>query len=517
MSALPITDCLRDMAFRYPPSPPLSNAQIEVMYDALILQHPVLPTSQPLLSDFLEDICKLLPAENAAKIRTVFEKQLTTGKGNRDIAPLLDRLCQQLEPIGAGPLIRRYSLRAESEIMSMATAIQKSLDEAGQSLRVMFIATKPYFQVLREAQALQDQGVACGLLCLDHIPAAMRPGFDAAFTSVSDGIRNPTVLTEIISHLAVDVFHVQCWMWSYYLARATIERKRRAKVVCEVYDFTSVYAPRDILAQNWPREVVDTDLAMEQYLCLNADAVIHRYHPDIDDELRERHGGLTRTFHAQPWPAADVTPRNPAKLSDRDGILRMVYAGGILEKEGCPAELFPIRTMPRTFRCFLEQGFHIDLLHDPHRPLATSDGAAEYIALAEEFPGFRLVDGVPPDRLPEALSVYDFGIVVTHIDRDILQVGPGLMRGAVGTKVFAYIEAGIPSVVCKEYEYTAWLVEHHGLGIALETAELETAGPRLHALDRKAIAARILEFNEAHNMSQEITKLVSLYCEITGN
>lgn len=517
MSALPITDCLRDMAFRYPPSSPLTPAQVEVMYDALIARHPVLPISRRLLSDFLEDICKLLPAESAVKIRAVFDKHLTIGKGNQDIAPLLDRLCQQLEPIGAGPLIHRYSLRAQSEIMSLATGIQASLDQGRQSLRVVFIATKPYFQVLREAQALQDQGITCALLCLDHIPAAMRPGFDAAFVSVTDGIRNPTVLTEMISHLNVDIFHVQCWMWSYYLARATIERKRKAKVVCEVYDFTSVYAPRNVLAQNWPREVVDTDLAMEKYLCLNADAVIHRYHPDIDDELRERHGGLTRTFHAQPWPAADVTPRNPAKLSDRDGILRMVYAGGILEKEGCPAELFPIRTMPRTFRCFLEQGFHIDLLHDPHRPLATSDGAAEYLALAEEFPGFRLIDGVPPDKLPEALSVYDFGIVVTHIDRDILQVGPGLMRGAVGTKVFAYIEAGIPSVVCREYEYTAWLVEHHGLGIALETAELETAGTRLRALDRKEIAASILTFNETHNMSREIPKLVSLYKEITAD
>ena len=36
--------------------------------------------------------------------------------------------------------------------------------------------------------------------------------------------------------------------------------RSKTKVVCEVYDFTSVYAPRDILAQNWSREIVDTDI-----------------------------------------------------------------------------------------------------------------------------------------------------------------------------------------------------------------------------------------------------------------
>jgi hypothetical protein len=504
------------MAFRYPPSPPLTADEVEMMYRALVAEHRILPVNQGIIDGFVEEICSLLPPDNAAKIRSVFDKHQQTSKGKLDVAPLMDRVCNQLEPAGAGPVIRRHAIRAKTEVFRIAQEMQQALAGAESGIRVVFIATKPYFQVLREARALRENGVSCGLLCLDPIAPAMRSGFEDAFDSIIDGVRNPTVMAELVANLDVEIFHVQCWMWSYYLARLTIERKRKARVVCEVYDFTSVYAPRDILVRNWQREIVDTDIAMEQYLCTRSDAVVHRYHPDIDDELRERHGGLVRTLYTQPWPLPGVTPVNPPKLSDEDGILRMVYAGGVLEHDATPPELFPIRTMPRTFRSFLEQGFHIDLLHDPHRPIDATEGTRVYRELAEEFPGFRILDGVPPDRLPETLSAYDFGVVVTHIDRDVLKVGPGLMRGAVGTKLFGYIEAGIPSIVCKEYEYTAWFVENFGLGVALATEELESCGDKLRALDRKQIAENILAFNRDHNMSAEIAGLLDLYRDLLG-
>lgn len=503
------------MVLRLPPSPPLTEAEIETMYRELVGNHRILPAGKAIISGFVDEVCSYLEPAAAEKIRGVFDRHLAGEKGHMDLAPMVDRLCEQIAPAGFEPVIRKHALKAQAEIHRMAGTVQSALDTIGADARIVFIATKPYFQVLREAAVLRRNGFACALICLDRIPEPMRPAFDEAFDHILDDIRNPGVLARLLEALEVEILHVQCWMWSYYLARIAIERKKNARVVCEIYDFTSVYAPRDVLARNWPREMVDTDLAMERFLCTRADAVTHRYHPVIDDELRERHGGLVRTLYMQPWPARVVDPAPGGKLSGKDGILRMVYAGGIMpDMPDTPPELFTPRSMPRTFRALLDQGFHIDLLHDPHRPVARQKGIDEYRQLAAEYPGFRLLDGVSPDRLPETLSTYDFGLVLTHIDRDVLQVGPGLLRGAIGTKVFSYVEAGIPSIVCKEYAYTAEIVETHELGLALMTDEIETCGDRIRAFDRAACEAAIRRFGAEHSMEREIVKLIDLYREI---
>lgn len=488
------------------------------MYRELVGNHRILPAGKAVIRDFVDEVCSHLEPPAAAKIRDVFNRHLAGEKGQLDLAPMLDRFCDQIAPAGFEPLIRKHAVKADTEIRRNAADMQAALDDQGKEARILFIATKPYFQVLREAAVLRQNGFACALVCLDQIPEAMRPGFEEAFTHIQDDVRNPGVLARLLECIEVEILHVQCWMWSYYLARIAIERKKSARVVCEIYDFTSVYAPRDVLARNWAREIVDTDLAMEKYLCTQADAVTHRYHPVIDDELRERHGGLVRTLYMQPWPARIVDAAPDAKLSAQDGILRMVYAGGIVpDTPDTPPELFTPRTMPRTFRALLDQGFHIDLLHDPHRPIAKQKGIDEYRELAAQYPGFRLMDGVSPDRLPEVLATYDFGLVLVHVDRDVLQVGPGLLRGAIGTKVFSYVEAGIPSIVCKEYEYTAEIVETYNLGLALMTDEIETAGERIRSFDRGTCELSIRRFAAEHSMDREIGKLVDLYRELLGN
>ena len=124
------------------------------------------------------------------------------------------------------------------------------------------------------------------------------------------------------------------------------------------------------------------------------------------------------------------------------------------------------------------------------------------------------MDGVPPNKLSESLKNFDFGISLAAVDRDALDVRPLHFRTAVGTKIFAYLEAGLPIIVNKENEYIAHIVESNGLGFAVNTSEFGEISDRITAFDYAECIRNIKEYNKVHSMDQEIIRVTDLYASL---
>ncbi|NYZ16574.1 hypothetical protein HL658_28860 [Azospirillum sp. RWY-5-1] len=388
------------------------------------------------------------------------------------------------------------------------------MNAGGPGPAVLFVASIPYFMILREAIHLRRNGFRVFLLSLHEPEPAVRSLFRAHFDGMAHAGGNLFVLRGILRASAPAVFHVQCWMWHYHLARMAIEARRDAKVVCEFYDVTSVYAERDFLCMNWTNREVDFDLHMEDHILHNADGVITRFPEATMRAWERRFGAMPPWITMQTWPCPDFMDDGGPKLSEQDGALHLVYAGGIVPGTLEPM-LFPEVTMPDAFRRLLRQGIRIDLLHDPNRRINPDDPVYQpYIRLQREFAGFRIIDGAPPDRVASRLKLYDFGMLLMNFDLGSVQIREEQRTGVMATKLYTYLEAHIPFVVNAEYTAMARFAEEHGIGIAVSTDQLDRLEGILRAADRDRLNANIRTFNDRFGMPRRIHDLIGFYQRI---
>ena len=79
--------------------------------------------------------------------------------------------------------------------------------------RIVFVARKPYYQILREARHLRRLGYHVTLVTLTPLPEAVRPAFSQAFEQIlhlSAGPDEQRELLALLRRLDPDILHVQC-------------------------------------------------------------------------------------------------------------------------------------------------------------------------------------------------------------------------------------------------------------------------------------------------------------------
>lgn len=373
---------------------------------------------------------------------------------------------------------------------------------------VVFVARNCFNLLQREALYLKKHGYNTFLINLNRLNDELRPAFQNSFDIVFDGISYYPALGKLLDQIDPDYYHVQCWMWEYLLARFISENKKSAYLICEFYDITSVYAQQDVQKRVFWDQRVDLDFAMERYIFQHADGVVHRFPSPLIDKLTRHHGGNAPHIEMHQYVCPEyATYGKGSEVTAR----RLVYIGGFIPRTAeHPPELFPEWGHAEAWRSLLEQGFEIDLYSSMFRGY-NEPGLDAVRALAQEFPTFRLRPGIAQDRLSQTLSQYDFGLILADMSRETSWCNSDQFDYAVGTKLFSYLEAGLPVIVNAEYTYMTDILESHGLGFGLHSRDLSQAKERIQSFDNPRARQRIIEFNDAHGMDTEIERLISLY------
>lgn len=378
--------------------------------------------------------------------------------------------------------------------------------------RVVFIARRPFFQILREAYYLRKNGWRTFLIHMDMGGSDIQTGFEAVL--VVPG--HLWLLDTLIKRLDAEVFHVQCLFMDNIMGVSVVRAERRGACVCEFYDVTSVFAPRDALCIKWNPRIVDMELLLEKTVCREADAVITRFPAPVHEELRRRHGGLTRIIEFQPYPCPEFICYSDDKLSEKDGAVRLVYAGMFVPKDkDYPKELFPERNQCETFRRLMAQGLRLDVFCASQQAFEVNEGTfADYHKLAEEDPHFRLLASAPPDVLAQAMAPYDFAINLFDLGLEESLNRDSHIKNVTSAKIFSYLEAGLPVIVTAEYEYMARIIEDNKLGFAVTGDEIDSVAELIKTFDYKSCVESIKSFNEEFGMDKQIKRITALYEEI---
>ncbi|MGB0670893.1 MAG: hypothetical protein ACPGNT_05310, partial [Rhodospirillales bacterium] len=315
---------------------------------------------------FVQEVAAALDPERARHMLGNFTRFLSTSPSAGQVWQAAERISQLVAREGGAALVQGYNQAITAQETEPFIAAVNSHGAGGKC--VVFVARVAYYMVLREALHLREQGFSTYLISVEAIGDHIRDLAEQAFDGTIHTRGSYGQLADLVQRIDPMVFHVQCWMWTYGMARLVLESRKTAAVVCEFYDISSAFAPRDALLSNWPQETIDLDLAIERYLMHEADGIIYRFAPWVLDELKDRHGAIPEALRMQSYPSRGSLQYCSDKPSQKDGVIRLVYAGGLIPRdEHNPPELFSLYYLLEAFQSLVAQGFAVDLLHDPFR------------------------------------------------------------------------------------------------------------------------------------------------------
>ena len=499
------------------PPPPLTKEDaLEQCYkyifdsDAAIIGPPEVINA--LIAEIFETVLPSCDPGLQQRILSLLERIRDSG----GVFKLMKELGNTLINCGHADLLDRHYSRV---LDAVSTDFISAVNEGGGNGRtVVFLAKVPYFLILREAIYLKRNGYRVFLVSTWPVSEELERTFAENFDAVCSAFGSFRITRSMVRSLTPDVFHVECWMWFYCLPRMVIENKGQAAVVCEFYDVISLYGTRDDYCKIKKPAVVDLEFHLERFILRHADAVLHRFPPDAVEVWKETQGAMPREIEFQSYPCPEFIHYSSEKKSHQDGVKRFVFAGAIPpEKKTHMLGLFGDFGLLGMFRKLVDQGFAVDAMPPPHYRVEEEDeGYAGIFQLTRDNPRFRILEGEPPDSLARRLSVYDFGLYLYDFgpDLDILRMNDVQIKRACSTKLFAYLEAGLPVVVNAEFERPAQIITENGLGIAVYSSEIGRLSEILVGFDYEESAKNICAFNAKHGMDQQIHRLIALYDDI---
>ena len=374
---------------------------------------------------------------------------------------------------------------------------------------IVFIAGEKCFpMMLRQAKLMRNNGYKTFLINMGALNENDLNNLTKCFDYALQNCLFFPVLKKILKEINPDYFHVQCWMLSYHLGRFIIENKKNAKVICDFYDVTGMYSEEKFLKIIYDDFNVDQDLENEKFIFENADGIIHRYKQEIFLDYSKKYKRKKNILEFQQYPI-EVVKLNKKNKTNK---YQFVFCGTLIPPNDInhPKELFNASGLNEAFISILKNNHELNI----YLPINGNSVFNKWIFDLKEcsYPEtLKIHNSLPLESLITEISKYDFGINIQEIDMKKTKISHFSYKGAMGTKNYTYLEAGLPILVNDEYSYCKELVEKNSIGIAVKSKDLINIDRILKNVDIYNLKKNVKKFNVKNNLFEKYNELSSFY------
>lgn len=320
----------------------------------------------------------------------------------------------------------------------------------------------------------------------------------------------PLELLHILKSCQVSFVHAVSSM-AENVSLAYVIANSPCPVVVEYCDVKQlVFEGNDTLAQNQlgltPSEL-DLEKKAQEIVYTQSNGVIIKDSPEIIDHLGAQYGKRPNWMHFFPYTCqefvVELAPEN--KFSHQTGKTHIVYAGCLHNNpKWHPTPIF--RSTLDAIRMLTDQGIYFSIYNAMD---SSGKGFEEYLDLSEKNEFFNYHFALPYDQLTSVLSRYDLGWFCFDFSHAL--ESPFFHKTTFGSKVFTYIEAGLPILVSPEQEYMCSVVEALGVGRALKFQDIENLTEILEGMDFDALSSRIAKVRKEMTWDTEIPRIIDFY------
>ena len=402
--------------------------------------------------------------------------------------------------------IKEHKLNSEDLIDNFIKKVNK---ESNFNKTIVFIAGKCYPMMARQAAFLRKSGFKTFLISMGNINDNDAELLVDSFDEIIHNCLFFPILGKILKKINPGFYHVQCWMWNYTLGKFVLENKGKSKVISEFYDVTGMYSKRSKLKLAFWNKIVDLDFFCEKFIFENSDGIIHRYKQKIFLEYSKKYNRNKNILEFQQYP---VNFNQQVSKSKK----RLVYCGNIIgpKDKRHPRKLFPTSGMFDAFKQLISQDYEINV-YLPISTVGIDKHNSWLIDLTKKYPkNFFIYNTLPIQKLIKEISKYDFGINLSIMDKSKSDLSNLTFNGGMGTKLYTFLEAGLPVLVNKEYSYMSELLEKNNIGMGISSEDIIKTNKILRKVDIKNLKSNVKKFYETNNIWKKGEILKEFYVSL---
>jgi hypothetical protein len=420
---------------------------------------------------------------------------------------------QVVEAAGLENLLDRVRQAIAAHVAAEAARMERELPPGRP--RLFFFTPQPPQHMVKTMRVAVGLGYAVAVVVertalTPSISLAHYAGKDVFHSLYEVGFVASLELLELERALGPALVHAEAGMWSAEPLAYVMERLR-TPVALEYRDFLPVVFASDADAMATLR-LTPADYAREMdaqgRIYALADGVIMKDAPETLDFLEDRFGvRQEEILHFYHYFSQGMAAPGPVeKLSAATGETHLVYAGGVVNNPDW--HNYPIYSSLLTAaRVLADQRIHLTVYNAGD---STGQGYEEYLRLDEECPYFHYAFAVPYDELKNVLPRHDFGWFC--FDFSHARENPVFLRTTMGSKVFTYLEAGLPVLVSPEQTFiTRVITEWLGTGLAVSFDALPGLSGILAGVDRGKLAANIEQARREWTYERHAPRLGAFY------
>jgi hypothetical protein len=360
---------------------------------------------------------------------------------------------------------------------------------------VIFTGYYPYVGLIKKSAALRKSGKYYTTLLASCVREDSEP------LSFFDQVYEATDYRELLCLLkecdvqAINVHVPHLWFGALAVEAA---RENGTRVVIDINDAA-------IFLKDDPEHV---DCRLEQKILTQADAFIHKMPTAAIQEMR-------RIWRLKtPGVKIDSLPTDGFTAGRYNGYqhsknLKTVFAGGVMPyelamKRGHEGHVFDPLIQDPAFAVHDLTVYVNQNARDMHWV-----EHSRYFDMAEKNSHFNFLAGVPCHRLPFVLCQYDLAIY--YENNRISSYNPKHFQYNMATKIFSYIEAGLPILVVDGADYIGELITDHGIGTIFCPGRLMEALADITPERMTQLRVNIEAFRDAYEMSSQLKNLEDAY------
>lgn len=377
--------------------------------------------------------------------------------------------------------------------------------------KILYITPVPTANLVRQSIHLRKTGEFETILLTENpwLGDFTEKYFDTVYIYDSN-----YTLVNILKDVKPYLIHILATIFNTEYFAILTKLLSKSPVITEFYDIASLMASKKDTYEIWNKQTVELGLFSEKFACEKCDGLIFGYSISAINILRNRYDIKAPILEFHSYICKEFINDNNKKHSDMDDKIHIVH-GGMVIPSNLPGKNFGDTQYHHLVETITKQEIYFDIYLTPHYNFfKTKHLFSDYIFLAKTNPLFNFKRGLPLDKVPKEFSKYDFGAMISFLDR-----GGGLaehIQTRLATKFFTYLEAGLPIIVSEEFQYPARLVKEYEIGIVVSQKDLDNLSKIIKSYDIEKLRANVKKAQKDLSMERHIGRLINFYQEVAG-